>query len=118
MRLLDDVQVAQEAVRNDERAIKFIGSKPVICQILKDRPSALKHAQWKFHDDVEVVDIAYSSDPKSLIYAGTEAALGMIKSHGPEIFKLIKPSIQHDERILQAISDLKDFEAGDATSTG
>eukprot|EP00438_Fugacium_kawagutii_P002139 Skav218489 [mRNA] locus=scaffold538:1295191:1304971:- [translate_table: standard] len=104
-RLLDDVQVAQEAVRNDERAIKFIGSKPVICQILKDRPSALKHAQWKFHDDVEVVDIAYSSDPKSLIYAGTEAALGMIKSHGPEILKLMKPSIQHDERILQAISE-------------
>lgn len=100
----EDVECVLEAVRNDERAMKFVRSKPVICKVVKERPSALKHALWEFHDDLEVVEVAYASDPTSLKFAGTEAALGMIMAHGPRVLEFLKASIQQDERVRHVIS--------------
>ena len=107
-KLRHDVQIVSEALRNDERALKFVSSKGVICQLVQERPSALKHAAWTFRDDVEVVNIAYASDTTSLIYAGTEAALEMLKIHGLEVFKLLKLSIQQDQRVLQLVQELQE----------
>ena len=106
-KLRHDVQIVSEALRNNERAIKFVSSKGVICQLVQERPSALKHAAWTFRDDVEVVNIAYASDTTCLIYAGTEAALEMLKIHGLEVLKLLKPSIHQDERVLQLVQELQ-----------
>ena len=114
-----DVQCVSEAVRNDERAIRFVRSKPVICQVVKERPSALKHALWEFHDDLEVVEVAYASDPTSLKFAGTEAALGMIMAHGPQVLRFFKASIQQDERVRHAVSmsEQDPDDPGEDTST-
>ena len=113
----EDVQCVLEAVRNDERAMKFVRSKPVICQVVKERPSALKHALWEFHDDLEVVEVAYASDPTSLKFAGTEAALGMIMEHGPKVLRFLKTSIQQDERVRHAISISEAEDLGEDTAT-
>ena len=119
-KLRHDVQIVSEALRNNERAIKFVSSKGVICQLVQERPSALKHAAWTFRDDVEVVNIAYASDTTCLIYAGTEAALEMLKIHGLEVLKLLKPSIHQDERVLQLVQELQvkeGTEVGDVEAT-
>ena len=110
-RLRGCVQLASEAIRNDERAMKFVKSKEVVLELLQERPLALKHALWEFHDDVEVVAKAYASDCKSMIYAGTQAALGMIRLHGPEVLKHMKPSIQQNEEVLELIANLTQGES-------
>lgn len=97
--------------------MKFVRSKPVICQVVKERPSALKHALWEFHDDLEVVEVAYASDPTSLKFAGTEAALGMIMEHGPKVLRFLKTSIQQDERVRHAISISEAEDLGEDTAT-
>ena len=48
--------------------------------------------------------MAYASDPTSLKFAGTEAALGMIMAHGPQVLRFFKASIQQDERVRHAVS--------------
>ena len=57
-----------------------------------------------FHEDAEVVEAAFASDPASLMFAGTQAALHMISKHG-NVLELLKPSLRRDERVLAAVAE-------------
>ena len=45
--LREDVQMVREALESDERALKFVSPKDLVCKLVSERPSALKHAQWE-----------------------------------------------------------------------
>ena len=100
-------KVVLEAVDQDLRAIKFVSSKQVVLRVVRERPQALKHAIWKFHDDLEVVEAAYQADPQALAYCGMQAALKMLEAHGPDVLKLLKPSLQTDRQLLDKLASLQ-----------
>lgn len=100
-------KLALEAVNQDLRAIRFVASKQVVLGVVKLVPSALKHAIWEFHEDVEVVEAAYSADPQALAYCGTLAALAMLEAHGPEVLRFLKPSLQTNQQVLEKLASLQ-----------
>ena len=51
-----------------------------------------------------MVEAAFASDPASLMFAGTQAALHMISKHG-NVLELLKPSLRRDERVLAAVAE-------------
>lgn len=116
-RLQNDVQLALEAVARDARAIQFVKKKSVICQLVKEHPDALKHVANPWRDDMDVVQMAYNSDPQSLIHVfEPQVAMKMLQTYGAKVYGLLAPAVQGEQRVLLTVLDVALEEVQELTS--